>query len=173
MANSPSISASSTQLPTAHTASRLSTNSLLAQTLASLTASICKEEKTSVLQTPHKMDSFYDMKNNNTAYSSEPKLDAGSNLDSKHDTSKMNQASTNRNPRRRASKSSYFGHRAKQPSGSSFSSSSDKSEYNWPFTGEDGPTGPSQGRSDFGSTASECTPSQQMLLREIGAALTL
>lgn len=120
------------------------------------------------------MDSFYDMNNNNnTAYTSEPKLSTSSNLDSKHDNSKMSQAGSNRNPRRRASKSSYFGHRAKQPSGSSFSSSSDKSEYNWPFTGEDGPTGPSQGRSDFAAPASENTPSQQMLLREIGAALTL
>ena len=120
------------------------------------------------------MDSFYDMKNNNTAYTSEPKLNISSNSDTKHDTSKMNQASSGagRNPRRRASKSSYFGHRAKQPSGSSFSSSSDKSEYNWPFTGEPGPTGPNGG-SDFASPASESTPSQQMLLREIGAALTL
>lgn len=119
------------------------------------------------------MDSFYDMKNNNTAYSSEPKLNTSSNPDSKHDASNVNQASSNRNPRRRASKSSYyFGHRAKQPSGSSFSSSSDKSEYNWPFTGEDGPTGPSQA-GVFAPPASESTPSQQMILREIGAALTL
>lgn len=116
------------------------------------------------------MDSFYDMKNNNTAYSSESKLNISSNLDSKHDTSKMSQGSSVRSPpRRRASKSSYFGHRAKQPS---VSSSSDKSEYNWPFNGEDGPTSPSQGRSDFGPQVSENTP-QQMLLREIGAALTL
>lgn len=118
------------------------------------------------------MDSFYHMKNNNTAYGSEPKLNTSSNADSSHDSSKMNQASSNRNPRRRASKSSYFGHRAKQPSGSSFSSSSDKSEYNWPFTGEPGPTGPNQG-GDFAPPVSESTPSQQMLLREIGAALTL
>jgi len=118
------------------------------------------------------MDSFYDMKNNNTAYSSESKLNASSNPDSKHDASKMGQTSSSRNPRRRASKSSYFGHRAKQPSGSSFSSSSDKSEYNWPFTGEDGPTGSNHG-SVFAPPANECTPSQQILLREIGAALTL
>lgn len=113
------------------------------------------------------MDSFYDMKNNNTAYSSESKLNTSSNTDSK-----MSQAGPSRNPRRRASKSSYFGHRAKQPSGSSFSSSSDKSEYNWPFTAEDGPTGSNQ-NGDFSPPASESTPSQQMLLREIGAALTL
>ncbi|KAG6367003.1 hypothetical protein INS49_001184 [Diaporthe citri] len=120
------------------------------------------------------MDSFYTMKTTNTAYISDSKLNTIANADIKHDTSKMSQAGSNRNPpRRRASKSSYFGHRAKQPSGSSFSSSSDKSEYNWPFTGEDGPTGPSQGRSDFAAPASESTPSQQMLLREIGAALTL
>lgn len=118
------------------------------------------------------MDSFYTMKTTNTAYISDSKLNSSSNTDIKHDTSKMNQAGRNP-PRRRASKSSYFGHRAKQPSGSSFSSSSDKSEYNWPFTGEDGPTGPSQGRSDFAAPAIESTPSQQMLLREIGAALTL
>lgn len=122
------------------------------------------------------MDSFYDMKNNNTTYSSESKLNTSSNPDSKHDTSSnMNhmQASSNRNPRRRASRSSYyFGHRAKQPSGGSFSSSSDKSEYNWPLTGEDGPTGPSQA-SVFAPAASESTPSQQTILREIGAALTL
>ncbi|KKY33059.1 hypothetical protein UCDDA912_g06967 [Diaporthe ampelina] len=119
------------------------------------------------------MDSFYDMKTNNTAFSSsESKLNSSSNTDSKHDAPKMNQPGSNRNPRRRASKSSYFGHRAKQPSGSSFSSSSDKSEYNWPFTVEDGPTGPSHG-SGFAPPAVENTPSQQMLLREIGAALTL
>lgn len=120
------------------------------------------------------MDSFYTMKTTNTAYNNDSQLNSSSNQDIKHDTSKMSQDGPNRNPpRRRASKSSYFGHRAKQPSGSSFSSSSDKSEYNWPFPGEDGPTGPSQGRSDFAAPASECTPSQQMLLREIGAALTL
>lgn len=118
------------------------------------------------------MDSIYDMKNNNTAYSSESKLNTSSNTGPKHDTSKMNQSSAGRNSRRRASKSSYFGHRAKQPSGSSFSSSSDKSEYNWPFTGEDGPTGSNQA-SVFAPPASESTPSQQMILREIGAALTL
>lgn len=120
------------------------------------------------------MDSFYDMKNNTTAYSSESKLNTSCNPDSKHDTSSnMNQASSNRNPRRRASRSSYyFGHRAKQPSGSSFSSSSDKSEYNWPLAGEDGPTGSSQA-GVFAPPASESSPSQQMILREIGAALTL
>jgi hypothetical protein len=118
------------------------------------------------------MDSFYDMKNNNTAYNSEPKLNASSKTDSKHESSKMSQSCSGRNPRRRASKSSYFGHRAKQPSASSFSSSSDKSEYNCPFSGEDGPTGSNQA-SVFAPPAGESTPSQQMLLREIGAALTL
>ncbi|POS80353.1 hypothetical protein DHEL01_v201244 [Diaporthe helianthi] len=121
------------------------------------------------------MDSFYDMKNNNTAaYSSESnKLNTSPNPDSKDDMSNINHASSNRNTRRRASKSSYyFGHRAKQPSGGSFSSSSDKSEYNFPLAGEDGPTGPSQANV-FAPPASESTPSQQMILKEIGAALTL
>ncbi|KAI3397382.1 hypothetical protein diail_10832 [Diaporthe ilicicola] len=120
------------------------------------------------------MDSFFSMKTNTTTttYGSDSKLNNMSNMDSKHDASKMNQASSNRGPRRRYSKSSYYGHRAKQPSSSSFTSSSDKSEYNWPFSGEDGCPTPNQG-SDFAHPASEITPSQQMLLREIGAALTL
>ncbi|KAK2614564.1 hypothetical protein N8I77_001375 [Diaporthe amygdali] len=115
------------------------------------------------------MDSFYNMNNNNT-YSSEPKLNGNSNSDSNHDASKMNQASSNRGTRRRASKSSYYGHRAKQPSSSSFTSCSDKSEYNWPYHGEDASTAQNQ---SSGFASPEITPSQQMLLREIGAALTL
>lgn len=118
------------------------------------------------------MNSLFAMNNNNTSYSSDFKLNSNSHSDSKHDNSKMSQAGTTRSTRRRASKSSYFGHRAKQPSSSSITSSSDKSEYNWPYNGEDGSTGQTQS-SDFANPASENTPSQQMLLREIGAALTL